>query len=166
MKITGNDILNLMYKSIYDDKIIETIKILGLEQPIIDERYEEDKEISILDDDNSGISLTFEEIKGWTEEGDPCLSIASMKNINNNELPYDLSFNDNYAKCVEKIGKKADFTNKRLKKSKIWLIKLENNLFCTMSINFDNTEFKQIKNLVIVNFNKDDIGNRLLENKE
>ena len=166
MKITGDDILNLMYKSIYDDKIIQTIEILGMKQPLIDEQYEKDKEVSILDDDNIGISLTFEEIEGYTKEGEPCLTIASIKNINNNELPYNLNFNDNYNQCVEKLGKKADFVNKRLRKSKIWLIKLDNNLSCTMSINFKNTEFEEIKNIVFVNFNKNDVGNRLLENKE
>jgi len=165
MKITGDDLVELMFLPMSDEKIIEIIDKLGLEQPTIDEEYFIEQEISIIDEDNSGITFVFKEINGYTEDGEPCLveiNFLPNKKIN---LPFAIKFSDDLQTVIQKLGKKFDFNDKWSKFTKIWVKNIDEKLKYNFILLFSK-DFKQIKSCVIIPFEKEDVGYLLLENKE
>lgn len=168
MKIIADEYINLFLKDMTDDKVVEAIAFLGLEQPLMDEQYEIDLDLSIIDEDNSGLSFVFEEVQGYSISGDLSLSKIEFHSKNLEILlPYNLNFNDSYDECVKKIEEKATFFSKRLKGNRSWLFKNEYGINYLFTIRFkDKINLQNINYILITPFNENDIGTRLLENKE
>lgn len=163
--ITGDELVELMFTSMSDKKMVEALDNLGVEQPVIDEQYEIDLDITVIDD-NLGISFVFEEIDGLTQEGMPCLNVLSFDKEKKIALPYNLKFSYNYLECSSKLGKVADFKNKRLKNNRTWLFKNEKEIDYVFTIRFLDDELKAIKGIIVAPFNESKVGRVLIENKE
>ncbi|MDF1880488.1 hypothetical protein JHD50_04075 [Sulfurimonas sp. MAG313] len=166
MEITGNGLVELMFLSMTDNRIVETINNLGLEQPTIDEQYELDLKVRVADKDNNGITFIFKEIDGYTSDGEPCLTQIDFYNKCKIKLPYALSFDDDYKTCCKKFGKEADYIDKWMKKGRIWLKTTEEGLDFLVVVHFIDKEFSQLQRIIVVKLNKEDIGDTLFENKE
>jgi len=165
MQLNANEIVKLMFKPITDNKIIELIQQIGLEQPVIDETYIEDQQIVVSDKENSGITLIFKELDGYTQDGNPILrQIDFKKSI----LPFNLTLDDNYSECCNKLSSKAHWIkdSKFFKKVRIWTIPLNENKKINLYIHFTDTTFNTIRSIVIIPFNKEEIGTILVENED
>ena len=161
-----NELMNLLYLPMTDEKIIDKIDSVGLEQPIIDEQYEMDLCIDLIDDDNSGLSFTFEELDGYSIDGDPCLSVLSVRNKKDNILPFNLQFSDNYEISCEKLGKKADFINEWSDDVRLWLVTNDNNDKLTLAINYKDDDLNELNYIVLGSFKESYIGDTLIPNKD
>lgn len=166
MKTTGNEIVSLLHTPMTDIKMIEMIDSLGLEQPIIDEQYEIDLDVSTNYDKNTEVILTFKEIEGITSNGEPSLSQVSFKNDNNTEAPFGLSFKDDYKLCCSKLGAKANFQFKKMRGLKVWLVNGEKELVYSVAIFFKGKELDEMRSIVVTVFDKNADDKTLVENKE
>ncbi len=166
MSITGNELVNLMFTPMTDIKIIETINSFGLEQPTIDEEYEEKGKVSVDDDANSGITFVFKELDGYSKDGEPCLAQIDFEDRGKVEFPFNLKTHDNYRVCCEKIGKKADFRDRWVDEAKVWIMETANAIKYSLAINFMDDDFNTIDNIVLVDFQEEEVGDTLLENKD
>jgi hypothetical protein len=162
--MTTNEIIGLMGLGITNDKLITFFDKLNIEQPQITEQYEIDRDITILDSDNSGLNFVFEEIDGLSTDGEPCLVQIDFTNFEKQVFPYELTTNDDYQVCCNKIGKRADFNHKRIKDCKIWIIE-STYTKCQLIIHFADSNFTNIKSVVIVTFDESD-KKRLIPNEE
>lgn len=166
MKITANELVKLMYSPMSNNKVIEAIESLGLEQPLIDNDYEEEGAVYVEDPENSGITFIFKEIDGYTKNGEPCLVQIDFEKDIEIKFPYNLTPLDDYKTCCKKLGKKADFINKKfIKKAKMWLMEstIDKRHF-NLVVHFTDTTFSKIEYIVVVKFNKDVVGKTLTEN--
>ena len=166
MNITGDKLINLMFVSMTDKKIIEIIDAIGLEQPVIDEQYEMNLDVTLDDMTNSGLIFVFKEIDGYTQDGDPCLTQIDFYHDKKIRLPFNMTFSDNYALCCEKLEGKASFHHKSVKKLKIWVKEGYKNLKYSISINFKDKELTKIKAIVFIVYDETKVGSIYLENKE
>jgi len=163
MIVTSNDLINLMYIAMTDNKMIEAINTLDLEQPVMTEEYETEKQISTS---NKNITLVFKEINGYSKDGNPVLIKIDFKNYDFIGFPYNLISSGNYDMCCEKLGKKADYINKRrLQEAKIW-VKSINNIDTGVVIHFTDTTFQTINYIIINKFEANRVGKNLIENKD
>ena len=166
MNIIANELINLIYTPMSDDKIIEIIDTMGLEQPTVTEEYEEEKAIYVKDTDNTGIVFIFQELDDYSKNGEPYLSkIDFMKNDIIN-FPFNLNSTDDYTTCCKKIGKNAEFFPKRMKKTKIWLISNINNIKLNLAVHFLDNTFKGIRSIVVRPFNENEVDKILIPNKD
>jgi len=142
-QLTGDYLLSLLFESMTSDKMIETIDSLGLEQPVLDEQYEMDREVVILDK-NHGLSFNFREIKECSQSGEPCLYRLSFEKSYQGSLPFGISAPDDYQQVKEKIGRKADFRDEEIATNvRIWIIETEQGKQYTFNVFFideDNLE--------------------------
>ncbi len=166
MKITGDELVELMFLPMTDIKIVEMLDSLGIEQPVLDEQYEMDLDITILDKENSGFSFSFEELDGYSSDGEPCLMHISFSDLEKTVLPFGLNKSDNYSICCEKLNGKADFIPSFGKKSKIWTIKKDENTIFNIAVHYKDTELTSIRSVVIIDFDESDVGDSLLPNKD
>ena len=166
MKITGDELVELMFLPMTDIKIVEMLDSLGIEQPVLDEQYEMDLEIAILDGDNSGFSFSFKELDGYSLDGEPCLVDISFEDLEKTVLPFGLKKNDNYSICCEKLNGKADFIPSFGKKLKIWTIKKDENTIFNIAVHYQDTELTSIRSVVVNKFDKSRVGDSLLPNKD
>jgi hypothetical protein len=145
--INGNEILELMCKPMYDEKVLNMMEKLGMEVPKLDEKYElEEKVVSKSSDEV--IVFEFREIDGYSKDGEPNLTLVSFQRSNLLSLPFNLNYNDGYKECCEKIGKEADEQSKIRKTVKYWYLEI-NNQEVIISVNF-SSDFNEIKFMNIV----------------
>lgn len=162
--ITGDELVNLMFTSMNDDKVIEAISELGMEQPLIDEQYERDLFLE-ADSMEYGIGFEFREIDGFTSDGEPCLTYIEFKNNKKFNLPFDLDIMDSYSECSKKLNSEAKFKSEWIDEVKVWVKEINNKMY-TIAINYENDSFDKIDYLIISNFNEENINDTLIENKE
>ncbi len=165
-KITSEDLIELLITPMTDIKMIETLAALNIEQPVIDEKYEIELSVDVLDSENSGVTLSFKEIDGHTSDGEPCLTYLSFKNENKMPLPFELKEDDDYKTCCEKLGSIADYINPNIEEAKIWLKETSSGEKYTLAINFWDEDLEELASVVIVKFDESRLGDTLLENKE
>lgn len=161
MNLTGDALLELLLTPMTDIKMIETIDALGWEQPVIDEQYLMDLHISIFDDQKTGIGFRFEELTGYTAEGEPCLVKIDLYHDKNIIAPFGLSFSDNYEKCCAKIGHIADYNTKIDDDIKIWIIDSK----YRVSITFKDSKLNSINGMIITPFNNTSINKNMYKNE-
>ena len=166
MKITGDELVELMFLPMTDVKIVEMLDSLGIEQPVLDEQYEMDLKVTILDKENSGFSFDFEEIDGYSLDGEPSLVKISFSDLEKIVLPFGLTTSDDYSNCCEKLNRKADFIPSFGKKSKIWTIKKDESTTFNIAVHYKDTELTSIRSVVINKFDKSRVGDSLLPNKD
>ena len=165
MQLNANELIKLMFRPITDNQIIELIHQMNLEQPIIDDKYIEDKRIVVSDKEGSGITLIFKELDGYSQVGDPILYQIDFKNF---ILPFKLTLNDNYSECCKKLSSKAHWikNSKFFKKVKIWTVPFHKEKKINVYIHFIDTTFNAIRSIVIIPFDEKEVGTILLENKD
>ncbi len=140
-KYTGDEIKDLLFIGMTDDRMIEMIDCLGLEQPMMDEQYQEEQEILILDKKNTGLSFGFEEIKNYTKNGEPCLVDIGFYNDKLISFPYDIVASDNYQNVKEKIGRKANFKDDEIfPEMRIWIMENPKGLKYCVNVFFKDEE--------------------------
>ncbi len=166
MNINGEEILELMFTPMTSNKMVELIDSFGIEQPVLDEQYEMDLSIKLVSINDTGLSLTFKELDGYSNDGELILAKISFSYDKTISLPFGLDFNDNYKECVKKLSSKADYINKNLEESKMWLKTDKNGMKYIVSVNFEDEDFLLIDSVVIVDFDESDVGDSLLPNKE
>ena len=162
MKITGDEIIELMFLPMSDDKVVEAIDKLGWEQPTLDEEYEIEQEVCIEDDDNTGVTFVFKELDGYSTDGEPCLVEINFEPKREVDLPFELNYKDNLDSSSKKIGKEFNFNDKWSKFTKIWINNTKENIQYNFILHFTK-EFKEIKSCVIIPFDKEDIGSILID---
>jgi len=163
MNIKTDELLELLYVPMNDEKMINIIHKLGLEQPIITEEYESTGKISVS---NKKITLVFKEINGLSKDGDPILVKIDFEDYQWLDYPYHLAPSDSYIDVCTKLNKKADFVNKkRLKEAKIW-VKLINNVDTSIIVHFTDIKFKNINYIIINKFDKDRVGKYIIQNED
>ena len=145
--ITGDTLLNLMFEDMTSNKIIEVLDTLGLEQPVLDEQYEMDRDVGILDDKH-GLGFVFEEIEGYTQNGEPCLVKLSFGRKTTISYPFGIEADDSYEDVKRKIGRKADFKDDELfVNMRTWI--MENDVGLKYNV---NVFFKDEENLQGIDF--------------
>jgi len=165
--ITANKLIELMYLSMTDPKIIEIIEKMGLEQPTITEEYEEEKAVYADDSLNSGIVFTFKELNGYSSNGEPCLVKIDFTKEDVIAFPYKLTSTDNYIYCCEKLGRNADYRYKRfMKTSKVWVQTLDNKKLFKLIVDFRDTTFSKIKYILVMDFNETELTQKLIPNED
>ena len=165
MEMTGEKLIEMFYTSMTDDKIVEIIDTLGLEQPILDEEYELYKSVSTKDTNGIGIDFTFSELETCKEDGIPCMNIISWDDDKNVKPPFGLSISLSYDECCQVLHKNADYLNQRIKKLKIWLITYNNTKY-KIAIMFKDMDFMQIRSIVITPYTKASIKDSYIQNKD
>jgi hypothetical protein len=155
-KINGDYIASLIYEDMTSNKVVEILDELGLEQPVLDEQYEMDLEVGILDK-NNGLGFDFREIEGYTKNGEPCLRKISFEKTYTESLPFGINSSDNYRTVKEKIGRKADFKDdKILTHMRKWVMETPKGLKYTVNIFFrDEKKLEGIDSITIMNINEE-----------
>jgi hypothetical protein len=164
-KIDGNEIVNLMFLSMTDDKVIEMIDRLGMEQPVLDEKYEIEEVVTAGLNDDTGMFFTFREIDGLSKDGMPNLTIISFDTDKNVIFPYKLEYGDSYKACCDKLGKKADYLSDLMDENRIWRTKLKD-IECGITLVFTDETLEKLDGLIIYKFREDHVGDSLIPNEE
>jgi hypothetical protein len=164
--ITAENLIELLLIPMTDDKMVETLDALGIEQPVIDEQYEMDLYISIGSKDKTGVSFRFEELDGYTQEGEPCLVKLSFNNEAKISFPFDLKEDDNYSVCCDMLGSRADYINPNMEDAKIWLKETLLGKKYTLTALFWDEDLEELRAVTINRFDESRLGDTLLENKE
>lgn len=157
------DILDLMYRPIYNEKMLKAMEELEMEIPQLDEKYELELIVG-TSSNNSGIDFEFKEIDGYSLNGEPVLKIISWTN---QKIPYpiNLTTNDNYEICCQRFGKKADFIDEWDDAIKTWLIEYNNNKI-HVNIHYANDDLNSISCIVLTTYDESEIGGIYIPNEE
>ena len=137
--ITGDTLLDLMFEDISSDKVIEVLDTLGLEQPVLDEQYEIDLDVRILDEKHD-LGFVFKEIEGYTQNGEPCLIKLSFEKETTISYPFSIEADDGYEDVARKIGKKADFKSDFFLDLRTWIMQSDKGLKYEVNIFFKDEE--------------------------
>jgi hypothetical protein len=138
--------INLLYLSMTDTRVINTLDSLGLDQPVMDEKYYEDLDVTV---DNGLIFFVFREIEGVSENGTLSLAGISIKGSPEIKLPFTIEAEDSYPEVKEKIQRDADFMNRILKQKKVWALKRNDSRDYALSITFSDRALINIGSLTI-----------------
>jgi hypothetical protein len=154
-KINGDYIASLIYEDMTSNKVVEMLDGLGLEQPVLDEQYEMDLEVGVLDM-SIGLGFDFREIEGFSKNGEPCLYKISFEKSYEGSLPFGIASSDNYTRVKEKIGGKADFKDDEiLTNVRMWILKNNNGLKYVFNIFFkDEENLAGISAIVIMKYDE------------
>ena len=166
MKITGENLIEMFYVSMVDDKMIEVIDTLGLEQPIIDEEYELYKSVSAKDPKNMGINLVFSECNECEDKTVPCLDVISWDSDKNIEVPFRLNFTLSYDEVCRVLGKKADYNSDLIDELKTWIIEIKDYPKYILNVMFKEVDFKDIISVVVSPFAIDKLDDTYIPNKD
>lgn len=165
MEITGEKLIEMFYISMTDDKIVEIIDTLGLEQPILDEEYELYKSVSTNDTNGIGIDFTFSELETCKEDGIPCLNIISWDDDKNVKPPFGLSVSFSYIEVSKTLGRKADYTSTLIKELRTWIVEYNNNKYL-VNIDFKTIDLIEMTGIVISPFTIDKLDDTYIKNKD
>ena len=153
---TAEEIIDLMFLPLTDNKVVETLDSLGIEQPSLDEKYEMEGRIAIIDTDNSGLQFEFEELDDYDAEGEPILTTIAFDDEKSVSFPYSLHKNDSYETVVQKMGRGPDFCLKSpMEWSKQWVFPFKNSEL-TMAVHF-KPNMESINTIVVGEFEREGI---------
>ena len=164
--IRGDKLVELMFLPMTDKKVVEMIDTIGLDQPVIDEKYLMNFYVNAGNFKKVGVGFRFEEIDGYTKDGEPCLMKISLNAAREIKLPFNIDIKDNYKVCCEKLGKKSDYFSDLINGIRMWIMEPINGIEYSLNILFRDDELNDIKSIIIVSFNRSNIGNTVLENKD
>jgi hypothetical protein len=156
----------MMFTPIYDDKMLNVMEDFNMEIPQLDEEYERE-EVVYTDSKDDSIGFEFREINGYSTNGEPCLTHISIRKSYQGDLPYNISFNNSFDECCQKIGRTNDYNSTRsmFNENKYWIIGENNGIEILMTIRFTK-KFESIKSVLLNNFDVEDVGIEILENKK
>lgn len=149
--INGNEIIQLMCKPMSDENVLKVIKELGMEVPLLDETYEIEEVVSSRSSDEM-IFFEFEEIDGYSTDGDPCLSTIELEESKLASVPFDLSYSDDYETCCKKIDKEGAYDEKMRITTRYWTLTF-NDIRVKFIINFTNEALESIGHIMIIEDN-------------
>jgi hypothetical protein len=144
-KHNAESFIDLLYLPMTDTKIINTLDSLELEQPVVDEKYYEDLDISV---DNDSIFFVFEESDENTS-GTPCLSEITLDDSSDVTPPFNIIFDDSYLDVRNKLNGDANFMNQILNQVKIWTKKREDNKAYALTVTFSDKQLSRINTISI-----------------
>ena len=154
-QITAEKMIELMFLPVTDTKVVETLDTLGIEQPSLDEEYEMEGRITIIDIENSGLQFEFEEQEEYDEDGIPSLQTIAFSEEHKVLFPLNLHKSDDYETVIKKIGRKPDFCITIMSWSKQWVFPFKDKEI-VYSIHF-NKDMKSIDELVVSKFEREGI---------
>jgi hypothetical protein len=162
MEITGQKLIEMFYTSMTDDKMVEIIDELGLEQPIIDEDYELYKSVSTNDTNGIGIDFTFSELVECSKVGIPCMDVISWDNDKTIKPPFGLSLSFSYTDTCRILERKADYTSTLIDELRTWVIDDK----YLINIDFKTIDLTEITGIVISPFTIDKLDDTYVKNKD
>ena len=165
MEITGEKLIEMFYTSMTDDKIVEIIDTLGLEQPILDEEYDLYKSVSSKDNNDIGIGFTFSELEECKDIGIPCMDVISWRNDKSIKPPFGLSVSFSYIEVSKTLGRKADYTSTLIKELRTWIVEYNNNKYL-VNIDFKTIDLIEMTGIVISPFTIDKLDDTYIKNKD
>ena len=163
--VTGDYLLSLLFLPMTDERVLAVVRFFGWELPEIDERYEEEGEVAIQDEDGSGIALVFKELKNIdidSKTGD--LRLAELDFAHDRIVlpPYGLMFQDSYSICCNKLEGKAEYQSKRVKELKVWVREHPSGIKISIAI-FFNKSMSEIRSIVAIRFDESRVGRYLVD---
>lgn len=164
MEITGDKLIEMFYTSMTDDKMVEIVDTLGLEQPVIDEDYELYKSVSTNDIQGIGIDFTFSELSECPEFGIPCMNIISWDK-DNVSPPFNLSVSFSYKEVCQALGREADYISTLIDELRTWIIDYNNHKYL-VNIDFKTIDLLNITGIVISPFTIDKLDDTYIKNKD
>ena len=141
--IDGNEIVKLMCKPMSDENVLNMMVGLGMKVPLLDETYELE-EVASTESSDEMIIFDFEEIDGYTQDGDPCLSMIEFQESKLASLPFQLLYTDGYETCCKNIGIDGDLKNDMDITGRSWELTV-NEVEIEVIIYFTNKALKSIK---------------------
>jgi len=143
--INGNEILELMYKPMYDEKVLEMMEKLEMKVPELDEKYQIEERVTI-NSSSKEILFAFKELDGYTRDGIPSLyKVEIIGKDYNITLPFNISYEDNYKSCCDKFDSEGEQLRANGRR---WRIKHDNNPLLIV-IRFSNEQLEGIEFLQI-----------------
>ena len=151
--IAGSDLMQFFYSSMTDDKLVQLIHELGLEQPVMDDEYDLYKETSTSDPNDVGIDLTFYELEQCSNEDNPCFDKISWDSWSTISLPFGLKLDFGYEECCSVLKKLAGY---KARDSRAWVMEDKYLLF----IHFKNSSLSIIDSVVLFPYREERIPSR------
>jgi hypothetical protein len=143
--INGNEILELMCKPMYDEKVLNMMEKLEMKVPELDEKYQIEERVTI-NSSSKEILFAFKELDGYTKDGIPSLyKVEIIGKDYNITLPFNINYKDNYKKCCKVFGSEGEQLRANGKR---WKIKYNDNPLLIV-IRFDNEQLEGITFLQI-----------------
>lgn len=143
------ELIDLLSLSMIDERVVNTLNELGLPQPVIDDNYYIDRDITVYGKESKGLDFRFEETGDYVTQGMPSLVNISFYASCGLLFPCEITMEDSYPDIVKKIGKEAPYRNKLLKKSRIWFFTREDGKPYNFSVNFNDLELTTIRGIAI-----------------
>lgn len=153
--MTTEELMDLMYTPIYDEKMLKVMEELEMEVPKLDEQYEMDLHIYAGDFKNKGIEFRFEEIDGKSTNGEPVLIKISLNTKMNKILPYNLSFGDSYKICSKKIGRNADYYDDFIDNIRYWIYNDSKKGTFLITLTYKDESLSELKSILFIKFDED-----------
>lgn len=125
-KMTTEELMDLMYTPIYDDKMLKVMEEYEMEIPKLDKEYQIRGRAS-TSNDKLGLSFFFEELKGINSNGEPVLYIIGVTEDSEFPLPFGLTTNISYKECCQILGKKADYYDDFIDNIYYWILEDKSN---------------------------------------
>lgn len=164
-KISGNEIVDLMFLPMTDDRVIEMIDSLGMEQPVLDEQYEIEENVVAGLDQDKGIFFTFSEIDGLSQDGEPILTDISFDTDENVTFPYNLEYSDTYEICCKKLGKKADYYDDWMDENRVWRKQIKG-IECGITLVYTDDSLEKLDGVIVYQFNENQVDDSLFINEK
>ncbi len=119
-----DDLIDLLYLSMEDHKVLGALDALGLGRPVLDGNYLKEEEIYISDEDESVfVRFADQESREKTSlRRPPSLVTISVSKNATLKLPFGITFADSYRDIVKKIGKEAEYQHCISDEMKIWIL--------------------------------------------
>jgi len=160
MKVTGNELIELVGLPDRDASVIALLAKLTLKRPVKDRHYDGSSIIRVTPD--GAVELFFDETPSSDKQksGDygPAefyLNAIMIKKCDYISPPFNISWQDSYAEITKKLNRPADFivTVLRLPR-KLWLFEHGNGKYF-LGINFDDSKELIIRGFDFVPFDSD-----------
>lgn len=119
--MTTEELIDLMYTPIYDEKMLKAMEEFKMEIPKLDEQYEIRGRAS-TSNEKIGLSFWFEELNGLNSNGEPLLDTIGVTEDSEFHLPFGLSPNISYKECCQILGKKADYYDDFIDGIYYWIV--------------------------------------------
>jgi len=151
-KLAAEEIINLLFLPMSDEKLLDIFEKLNIEVPVLDEEYEMEGSVWTEGEETSGIAIEFTKPNDYSEDADPIVKQIDFYNEFKVSFPFGLHKEDSLETVIKKIGRNPDFCNKRMSWSKQWVSPLRD-MEIVYAVHFKR-DMKSINTIVITKFNR------------